>query len=78
MTSKAKEDLLKGFYFNVSILLGYLIIHQLFNKFWFFAIISHTAHFDKGNILPLLVPATFGFLLSVFFLHFKQCDNMVL
>ena len=33
---------------------------------------SHTEHFDKSIILPFFVFATFGFLLSVFFIHFKQ------
>ena len=35
-------------------------------------LLSHTAHFDKSIILPFLVFTTFGFLLSVSFLHFKQ------
>ena len=35
-------------------------------------LLSHTAHFDKRIILPFLVFLTFGFLLSVFFLHLKQ------
>ena len=30
-------------------------------------LLLHTAHFDKGIILPFLVLTTFGFLLSVFF-----------
>ena len=32
----------------------------------------NTEHFDKNIILPFLVFKTFGFLLSVFFLHSKQ------
>ena len=39
-------------------------------------LLSHTAHFDKSIILPFLVFTAFEFLLSVFFLHFKQ-DNIV-
>ena len=35
-------------------------------------LLLHTAHFDTSIILPFLVFKTFGFLLSVFFLHFKQ------
>ena len=35
-------------------------------------LLSHTEHFDKSIILLFLVFTTFGFLLSVFFLHFKQ------
>ena len=41
-------------------------------------LLLHTAHFDKSIIHPFLVLATLGFLLSVFFLHFKQKDNIVL
>ena len=39
-------------------------------------LLSHTAHFDKRTIPPFLVFTTFGFLLSVLFLHFKQQDNI--
>ena len=35
-------------------------------------LLSHTAHFDKSIIRPLLAFTTFGFLLSEFFLLFKQ------
>ena len=35
-------------------------------------LLLHTVHFDKIFILPLFDLATFVFLLSVFFLHFKQ------
>ena len=41
-------------------------------------LLSHTAHFDRSIILPIFVYSTFGFLLSVFFLYFKQTDNIVL
>ena len=41
-------------------------------------LLSHTVHFDKSIILPLFVFTTFGFLLSVFFLHFKQYEKIVL
>ena len=34
-------------------------------------LLSHTAHFGKGIIL-----ATFGLVLSVFFLHFKKYVNI--
>ena len=35
-------------------------------------LLLYTAHFDKGIILTFLVHKTFGFLLFLFFLHFKQ------
>ena len=35
-------------------------------------LLLQTAHFDKSITFPFLVLTTFGFLLSVFFLHFKQ------
>ena len=41
-------------------------------------LLSHTADFDKSIILLFFVLKTFGFLLSVFFLHLKQYDNIVL
>ena len=40
-------------------------------------LLSLTAYFDK-NILPVVVFNTFGFLLSVFLLPFKQYYNIVL
>ena len=40
-------------------------------------IISHTAHIDKSIILPFFDLGTSGFLLSVFFLQFKQYDKIV-
>ena len=40
--------------------------------------LSHTAHSDKSVILPFFVFKTFGILLYVFFLHFKQYDTIVL
>ena len=39
-------------------------------------LLPHIAHFDKIIVLPLVVFETFGFMLSVFFLHFKQYDNI--
>ena len=39
-------------------------------------LLSHTAHLDKSIILQFYVLATFGFLLSVFFVHFKKYDNI--
>ena len=33
-------------------------------------LLPHIAHFDKIIVLPLVVFKTFGFMLSVFFLHF--------
>ena len=39
--------------------------------------ISLTGNFDKSITLAFLVFVTFGFLYSVFFLHFKQEDNNV-
>ena len=35
-------------------------------------LLLYTEHFDKSIILPFLVLASFEFLFSVFFLHFKQ------
>ena len=35
-------------------------------------LLLHTAHFHKSIIRWLLSVSTFGFSLSVFFLHFKQ------
>ena len=35
-------------------------------------LLSHLAHFNKSIVLPFLVFPTFGFLLSVFVLHFNQ------
>ena len=40
-------------------------------------LLSHAARFHKIIVLPLLVFETFGFMLSVFFLHFKQYDCIV-
>ena len=42
-------------------------------------LLPHTAHFDKSIIHPFLrFFATIGFFFAVFFLHFKQYDNIVL
>ena len=35
-------------------------------------LLPHIVHFDNIIVLPLLVFETLGFMLSVFFLHFKQ------
>ena len=40
--------------------------------------ISYTAHFDKSIILPFFVLTTIRFLLSIFFLHLKQYNDIVL
>ena len=44
----------------------------------FYFLLIHTENFDKSIILPFLVFTTFVFLLPVFFLHFKQYDNILL
>ena len=36
-------------------------------------LLLHTSHFDKSITLPFLVFTAFGFLHSVFLLHFKHC-----
>ena len=41
-------------------------------------LLSRTADFEKSIIFPFFVCTICGFLLSVFFLHYKQYDNMVL
>ena len=38
-------------------------------------LLPHIAHFDNIIILPLLVLETCGFIFSVCFLHFQQCDS---
>ena len=53
----------------VKLLNNSLASHSLIN---FKFLLLHTAHFDKSIILPFLVFITVLFLLSVFFLHFKQ------
>ena len=40
-------------------------------------LLPHRAHFDKIILLPLVAFETFGFMLSVFYLHFKQYDSIV-
>ena len=37
-------------------------------------LLPHIAHFDNVIALPLLGLETFGFIFSVFFLHFNQYD----
>ena len=39
-------------------------------------LLSHIAHFEKSIVLPFFVLTTFRFLLSVFFLHFRQYNNI--
>ena len=79
-SSKRKEDLLKEFYLKVFLFLKLLnnpLASSFFNKLWYFTQ-SHNEHFDR-SILPLFpVLATFGVLLSAFFLHFKQLDHIIL
>ena len=41
-------------------------------------LVSHTTYFDESIFPPFFVFTTFGFLLSVIFLHFKQYDEIVL
>ena len=43
-----------------------------------FCTLSYSAHLCNCRIFPLLVLETSGFLLSVFFLHFQQFDNILL
>ena len=40
-------------------------------------LLSHTSHFYQNVTLPFFVLTSLGFLLSVFFLHFKQNDRTV-
>ena len=63
-------DLLKEFYLKASIpkLLNNPLASCYLTNFDFW--LSHTAYFDKSIALPFFVLAIFGFLLSVFFLHF--------
>ena len=74
---KTKENLLKEVYLKVSIpkLLNNSLASCPLKKFDF--LLWHTAHFDKSIILPFLLFTTFVFLLSLFFLHFEQYDNIV-
>ena len=63
------------------ILLKGVFVSQLLNNplaSWinYHFLLSHTAYFDKSIILPFFVLATFGFLLSVCFLFFKQYDKL--
>ena len=77
-TIKTKEDLLNEFYLKVSLFLK-LLNDPLASYFLisFDFLLSHTVHFDKSFILPFFVFTTFGFLLSLFFLPFKQYGNIV-
>ena len=40
-------------------------------------VLPHTAQLGKSMILPVLVFKTHGYLLSAFFLCFKQFDDLV-
>ena len=69
---------------NNGILFNSILIPKLFNNPFaccslinFYFLLSHIAHVDKIIVLPLVVFETLGFILSVFFLHFKQYDNSV-
>ena len=48
--------------------LNFLITHLTNLDF----LLSHMTHFDNSIVLPLLVFQTFGFVLSVSFLKFKE------
>ena len=41
-------------------------------------LLMHTTHFHKSIILPFSVFTTLGFFPFVFFLHFKDQENIVL
>ena len=41
-------------------------------------LVPHIAQFDNIIVLPLLVDEIVGFMFSVYFLHYKQYDNIVL
>ena len=69
-----KGILLKGAF--VPKLLNSLLASSSLIHFHF--LLSHTSHFDKSTILSFFVLTTFWFLLSVFFLLFKQCNKVVL
>ena len=69
---------------NNEILFNGVLIPKLLNNPFacfslidFYFLLSHIAHVDKIIVLPLVVFKTLGFILSVFFLHFKQYDNIV-
>ena len=40
-------------------------------------LLPHMAHLSKIIVLPLVVFETLGFIPSVFFLHFKQYNDIV-
>ena len=63
---------------NIGILFNGVLLPKLLNNpFACCSLIPHMAHSDKIMILLLVVFETFGFILSVFFLHFQQYDNIV-
>ena len=64
---------------SIGTLLSGVLIPNLFNNqfaSWILInldfLLPHIAQFDSIIALPLLVPKIFGFMFSVFFLHFKQ------
>ena len=67
----AEKILLKGV-FIPKLLNNPLVSWCLIN---FDFLILHTVHYDKRIIHPYFNLGTFGFLFSVFFLHFKQYEN---
>ena len=69
-----KGNWLKGV-FIPKLLNNLLVSCSLIN---FDVLLTQTAHFDKSIILPFFFLTTFGFLISVFFLHFRQYDKIVL
>ena len=69
---------------NIGNLLNSVLIPNLFNNPFascllinFHFLLLHTAHFDNIIILRLLVIETCGFILFVYFLHFKQYDSIL-
>ena len=46
-----------------------LVFYSLINLDF---LIRHTVQFDESIILPFFIFLTFGFILAIFFLHFKQ------
>ena len=65
-----------------NLLKGVLIPNLLNNPFASYLLINldflllHIAHFDNIISLPLLLLETCGFMVFVYFLHFKQYDSI--
>ena len=72
-TFKIDEDLKKEFDLRALLFLSTLnnLLASRHLKI-FDSLPLHIKHFEKNIILPFLVFTTFGFLLFVFFLHFKH------